>query len=87
MKKTIISAIILIFFSSCEEIEQDNVERLTDTRNVTRTITTFEHDGCEYLSMKVGSDFGITHKGNCKNHNILDGRTFKDKINALNEHL
>jgi len=83
MKKLIISAIIVVFFSSCEEKGTDNVEKFKDNMNVTRTITTFEHDGCEYFSMKVGSDFGTTHKGNCKNHNYLDGRSFKDKINSL----
>ena len=43
----------------------------------------FEHDGCEYISINNGRRFGVSHKGNCKNHNILDGRTIQDKVDAV----
>jgi len=46
-------------------------------------IKQFEHDGCEYIGVNNGRRFGVTHKGNCKNHNILDGRTIQDKVNAV----
>ena len=73
----------LIFLAStlvsCEEKEPaDNINPYN--------IKTIEFEGCEYVIIDAFEQKpanAMAHKGNCKNHNYLDGRSFKDKVKAL----
>lgn len=71
----------LIFLAStlvsCEEKEpSDNINPYN--------IKTIEFEGCEYVIIDTNQPANaMAHKGNCKNHNYLDGRSFKDKVKAF----
>ena len=66
MKKIIILFLFAMCFSSCDR--EDTVSTTQSGIVVSGvTVSEFTHDGCEYLYRHVGSSFGITHKGNCKN--------------------
>lgn len=66
------------------DLENPTIDYVKPTQNYQSfEIKQFEHDGCEYIGVNNGRRFGVTHKGNCKNHNILDGRTIQDKVDAV----
>lgn len=74
--------ILTLLLISCNE--NSPIDYVKPTQNYQSfEIKQFEHDGCEYIGVNNGRRFGVTHKGNCKNHNILDGRTIQDKVNAV----
>tara|TARA_R100000951_G_scaffold115358_4_gene123197 strand:- start:333 stop:608 length:276 start_codon:yes stop_codon:yes gene_type:complete len=62
--KYILLAILLLF--SCDrestEVTKANVLKLHGV-----SINEFTFEDCDYLYLKDGYRFGITHKGNCKN--------------------
>ena len=83
MKKTIYF-ISLLILTSCSE---DSITQQETKEENSYKVTIVEFDGCEYVSFKKNWTTGtsITHKGNCKNHNYLDGRSFNDKVEAIKE--
>jgi hypothetical protein len=72
--------ILTLSLISCQDLSFQN-PTVADAATV--EVKEFEHDGCEYISINNGRRFGVSHKGNCKNHNILDGRTIQDKVDAV----
>jgi|TARA_B110000879_G_scaffold196393_1_gene266036 hypothetical protein len=83
MKKAIYF-ISLLLLTSCTE---DSVTEQESTTTGDYKVTIVEFDGCEYVNFKKNwsASSSVTHKGNCKNHNYLDGRSFNDKIDAIRE--
>ena len=83
MKKAIYF-ISLLILTSCSE---DSITQQETKEENGYKVTIVEFDGCEYVSFKKNWTTGtsITHKGNCKNHNYLDGRSFNDKVEAIKE--
>ncbi len=83
MKKAIYF-ISLLILTSCSE---DSITQKETKEENGYKVTIVEFDGCEYVSFKKNwsASSSITHKGNCKNHNYLDGRSFNDKVEALRE--
>tara|TARA_B110000238_G_scaffold190549_1_gene223873 strand:- start:1697 stop:1987 length:291 start_codon:yes stop_codon:yes gene_type:complete len=83
MKKAIYF-ISLLLLTSCTE---DSVTEQESATTGDYKVTIVEFDGCEYVNFKKNwsASSSVTHKGNCKNHNYLDGRSFNDKIDAIRE--
>ena len=83
MKKAIYF-ISLLILTSCSE---DSITQEETKEENGYKVTIVEFDGCEYVSFKKNwsASSSITHKGNCKNHNYLDGRSFNDKVEAIKE--
>jgi len=83
MKKAIYF-ISLLILTSCSE---DSITQEETKEENGYKVTIVEFDGCEYVSFKKNwtTSSSITHKGNCKNHNYLDGRSFNDKVEAIKE--
>ena len=56
----------LIMFVSCDET---NVQtKQTGVKIFHLELKEFKHDDCEYIYVRSGYQFGMTHKGNCKNN-------------------
>lgn len=83
MKKAIYCISLLLLTSCAEDSVTEQESIVTDDYEV----TIVEFDGCEYVNFKKNwiSGYSVTHKGNCKNHNYLDGRSFNDKVDAIRE--
>jgi hypothetical protein len=83
MKKAIYF-ISLLILTSCSE---DSITQEETKEENGYKVTIVKFDGCEYVSFKKNwtTSSSITHKGNCKNHNYLDGRSFNDKVEAIKE--
>jgi len=65
MKKLMILFLFAICFSSCKDDTVSTNQIGIIVSGV--AVNEFTHDGCEYLYRRGGHQFGITHKGNCKN--------------------
>ena len=76
MKKIIIITILIIGLYSCQRVEdsqQNESLKSVETENTSNNnIKIVVVDGCEYVLYRLDghreSSGGITHKGNCSNH-------------------
>jgi hypothetical protein len=65
MRKIVLLITVAITMVSCMEREEMN-NRNEAYLHQSYYTTTIE--GCEYIVYRSSNNFGMTHKGNCKNH-------------------
>lgn len=64
--------VLFVALSSCEvqQNEQNYIAKSVPEEKYpigTRTVRSFEYEGCEYLVLGFGNQQMMSHKGNCKN--------------------
>lgn len=61
MKKILLSVLVCVCLFSCEDTNNDS-------GMYTPIVTTIEHEGCEYLAVRITNKKGISfiHKQNCR---------------------
>lgn len=63
LRYSLYAVLACVFLLSCEN---ENGVKVNDKAG-TRSVTVFEYDGCEYISVYSHSGhFAVAHKGNCK---------------------
>ena len=63
LRYSLYAVLAFVFLLSCEN---ENGVKVNDKAG-TRSVTVFEYDGCEYISVYSHSGyFAVAHKGNCK---------------------
>jgi hypothetical protein len=65
--KKIIVLFCMIVLMSCQE----NSEKNSSDKSGFGDFRVFVIDGCEYLLYGTDKSFAFSHKGNCKNHQLI----------------
>lgn len=61
--------LIAVLFAACQTVDHEPLEQ-----SIGAGITMITIDECEYIFVKRAYGAGLTHKGNCKNHNMVEQR-------------